>query len=217
MPYIRPLSPSYPSYYKSSLKKSDNEKISYLTECLKEKEEELNLLNKCLEEKENELKEYKNKNNKININNIKRVNNDENYLYEEIEKYQYEIERKNKEILLLKKRIRNLLIYLKKKDNNILILDNELRMYEKENEEIKMDNNYLIKENQKLEKINENLQSKTGNEYNNKNYFDQKRENENLRNRYNALFKELDDYRKKNAELTEELNNLKEEWDYTYQ
>ena len=67
LPYIRPLSPSYPSYYKSSLKKSDNEKISYLTECLKEKEEELNLLNKCLEEKENELKEYKNKNNKINI------------------------------------------------------------------------------------------------------------------------------------------------------
>ena len=138
-------------------------------------------------------------------------------MYEEIEKYEYEIERKNKEILLLKKRIRNLLIYLKKKDNNILILDNELRMYEKENEEIKMDNNYLIKENQKLEKINENLQSKTGNEYNNKNYIDQKRENENLRNRYNALFKELDDYRKKNAELTEELNNLKEEWDYTYQ
>ena len=110
------------------------------------------------------------------------------------------------------------MIYLKKKDNNILILDNELRMYEKENEEIKMDNNYLIKENQKLEKINDNLQSKSGNEkYSNKNYIDQKRENENLRNRYNALFKQLDDYRKRNAELTKELNNLKEDWNYTYQ
>ena len=110
------------------------------------------------------------------------------------------------------------MIYLKKKDNNILILDNELRMYEKENEEIKMDNNYLIKENQKLEKINDNLQSKSGNEkYSNKNCIDQKRENENLRNRYNALFKQLDDYRKRNAELTKELNNLKEDWNYTYQ
>ena len=65
VPYIRAASPSYPSYYKSNLTKSDNEKISFLTECLKEKEEELAILNKCLEEKENELKIYKGKNKKI--------------------------------------------------------------------------------------------------------------------------------------------------------
>ena len=74
MPYIPPPSPSYPSYYKSSLKKSENEKISFLTECLKEKEEELALLNKCLEEKENELKKYvetnKQKNGINTFNNI---------------------------------------------------------------------------------------------------------------------------------------------------
>ena len=217
------MSPSYPYYYRSNLKKSDQEKITFLTECLKEKEEELALLNKCLEEKENELKTYKNKNNKNN--NIKRINMNENNLYDQIEKYEYEIENKNKEILLLKKRIRNLLIYLKKKDSNILILDNELRILEKENEEIKIDNNNLIKENQKLEKIKNvnNILSKgerireTGDEKYNKYYIEQKIENENLRNRYNALFEELNDYRKKNAELTKELNNLKEDWKNMYQ
>ena len=236
MPNIRPASPSYPSYYKSSLSKTDNEKISYLTECLKEKEEELALLNKCLEEKENELNAIKNKNNqKTKINNIRKVNNkniDENKLFEQIESYEYEIERKNKEIILLKKRIKNLLIYLKKKDNNILILDNELRMYEKENEEIKIDHNNLIKENQRLEDININLlannlcicdtgiskcnHNKQPDEIN-KYYLEQKKETQNLRNRYNALFKDLEEYRKKNDELSNELKNLKEDWKFTNQ
>ena len=61
---------------------------------------------------------------------------------------------------MLKKRIKNLLIYLKRKDNNILILDNELRMFEKENEEMKMDNKSLKEENKKNGKIIENLLSK---------------------------------------------------------
>ena len=134
-------------------------------------------------------------NNKQNIE--KNIIIKETKLNEQIEEYEYEIEIKSKEILLLKKRIRNLLIYLKKKDNNILILDNELRIYEKENEEIKKDNNILIKENQKLEKINEQLLEQkdcicyTGIEKSNKVILEQKRENDNLRNRYNALIKEL--------------------------
>ena len=155
MPYIKPVSPSYRYYYKNSLSKYDSEKISYLTECLQEKEEELSILNKCLEEKEKELIKYKENNVQKNYknNNIKIINSkDENKLYEQIEKYGEEIERKNKEILILKKRIKNLLVYLKRKDNNILILDNELRMYEKENEEIKIDNNNLINEKKNWKK-----------------------------------------------------------------
>ena len=211
VPYIRAASPSYPSYYKSNLTKSDNEKISFLTECLKEKEEELAILNKCLEEKENELKIYKGKNKKVNIRIIN--DNEENQLYEKIEIYEYEIEQKTKEILMLKKRIRNLLIYLKRKDNNILILDNELRMFEKENEEIKLDNKKLTKENRKLENINQNLLSQKNYAYPNNNIItEQKRENENLRNRFDNLFNELDNYRKRNAELSKELKKLKDDW-----
>ena len=226
-PYIPPPSPSYPSYYKSSLKKSDNEKIAFLTECLKEKEEELALLNKCLEEKENELKKYLEKNiqkqginrinNNKNLSNINNTNNDENKLHEQIELYENEIERRNKEIILLKKRIRNLLLYLKRKDNNILILDNELRMYEKENEEIKIDNKNLTKENKKLEKINENLLAKKecicniGLEHCNNAVIEQKKEKEILRNRFDDLFNELDEYRKRNGELSKELKQLKED------
>ena len=151
--------------------------------------------------------------------NIKILNNkEENKLYEQIEIYGEEIERKNKEILILKKRINNLLIYLKRKDTNILILDNELKMYEKENEEIKIDNNNLINEKKKLEKINEILISKkenvleTGVEKSNKIILEQKKENETLRNRFDNLYKELDEYRKKNSELSKELRKIKEDF-----
>ena len=129
---------------------------------------------------------------------------------------------KNKEILLLKKRIKNLLIYLKRKDNNILILDNELRMFEKENEEMKIDNKSLMKENKKLEKVNENLLAKkecicnVGLEHCNKAVIEQKKENEILRNRFDDLFNELDEYRKRNGELTKELKKLKDDSKLVY-
>ena len=227
LPYIKPVSPSYRFYYRNNISKYDSEKISYLTECLQEKEEELIILNKCLEEKEKELLKYKEinlKKIKSNNTNIKIINNkEENKIYEQIEIYGEEIERKNKEILILKKRIKNLLIYLKRKDNNILILDNELKMYEKENEEIKIDNNNLINEKKKLEKINEILISKkenvleTGVEKCNKIILEQKKENEILKNRFDNLYKELNEYRKKNSQLSKELRKIKEEFnEYEY-
>ena len=123
---------------------------------------------------------------------------------------------------MLKKRIKNLLIYLKRKDNNILILDNELRMFEKENEEMKIDNKSLKEENKKNSKIIENLLAKreciceTGIEKSSKIIEDQKRENEKLRSRFDGLFKELDDYRKKNVELSKELEKLKDDSNYIY-
>ena len=79
------------------------------------------------------------------------------------------------------------------------------RNFEKENEEMKMDNKSLKEENKKNGKIIENLLSKreciceTGIEKSTKIIEDQKRENEKLRNRFDGLFKELDDYRKKNG------------------
>ena len=39
---------------------------------------------------------------------------------------------------------------------------------------------------------------------------EQKRENENLRNRFDNLFNELDNYRKRNAELSKELKDSAE-------
>ena len=51
----------------------------------------------------------------------------------------------------------------------------------------------------------------TGIGNNNKIILEQKKENESLRNRYDNLFKELDDYRKKNSELSNELRQIKQE------
>ena len=116
----------YSNYAEKSIKytnnkyssKDENEKIEYLNECLQEKEEELNYLTKCLEQKEKELKIYVEKNTKkvyINKSNDSNVTLKEKELYEQIEIYETEIENKNQEISLLKRRIRNLVIYLKRK------------------------------------------------------------------------------------------------------
>ena len=71
----------------------------------------------------------------------------------------------------------------------------------------------LTKENRKLENINQNLLSQKKYEYPNNNIItEQKRENENLRNRFDNLFNELDNYRKRNAELSKELKKLKDDW-----
>jgi hypothetical protein len=205
--------------------KDENEKIEYLNECLQEKEEELNYLNKCLEQKEKELKIYVEKNTKkvyMNKSNDTNVNLREKELYEQIEIYETEIENKNQEISLLKRRIRNLVIYLKRKDYNILRLDNELRIIEKENEEIRTDNEFLASENKKLEKINEKLLNKKeckcdiGIERYSEVVEQQKKENEDLRNRFNNLYKELDEYRKRNINLTDELNKLQKESSIIY-
>ena len=195
-------------------------KIKNLNECLQEKEEELNYLTKCLEQKEKELKIYVEKNTKkvyMNKSNDTNATLREKELYEQIEIYETEIENKNQEISLLKRRIRNLVIYLKRKDYNILRLDNELRIIEKENEEIRIDNEFLASENKKLEKINEKLLNKKeckcdiGIERYSEVVDQQKKENEDLRNRFNNLYKELDEYRKRNMNLTDELNKLQKE------
>ncbi len=68
---------------------------------------------------------------------------------------------------------------------------------------MKIDNNSLYTENKKLEKINENLLNKQqcicdiGLERYNVVVEQQKKDAENLRNRFNGLFKELEEYRKK--------------------
>ena len=205
--------------------KDENEKIEYLNECLQEKEDELNYLTKCLEQKEKELKIYVEKNSKKvykNKSNDTNVIIKEKELYEQIEIYETEIENKNKEISLLKRRIRNLVIYLKRKDYNILRLDNELRIIEKENEEIRIDNEFLANENKKLEKINERLLNKKecqcdiGIERYCEVVDKQKKENEDLRNRFNNLYKELDEYRRRNMTLTDELNKLQKESSIIY-
>ena len=204
------------------------DKISYLNECLQEKEEELKYLKNCLEQKEKELKfyiekntsqtkKYKNNIKTTNINNITTNYSKEKELYDQIEIYENHIENKNKEISILKKRIKTLVVYLKRKDNNILILDNELKIVEKQNEEILIDNNALTAENKKLEKINENLLNKKqctcdiGFERYNTVIQQQKRDGEKLRDRFNGLFNELNEYRKKNVDLSKELKKLEEE------
>ena len=89
-------------------------------------------------------------------------------------------------------------------------------------EEIKIDNEKLYEENQKLEKINENLLNKQkcicdiGLERYNLVIEQQKKDAENLRGRFNGLFKELEQYRKKNIELKNELKNLQEESNILY-
>ena len=59
-------------------------------------------------------------------NNIKTEERKEKELYEQIDIYHKEFESKNKEITILKKRILTLVAYLKRKDKNILILDNNI-------------------------------------------------------------------------------------------
>ena len=203
-------------------KKFDNsehkDKNSYLNECLREKEEELNYLKACLDQKEKELEIYVDKNKKTKIimsnrkaNNIKINDIKEKELYEQISIYEKEIECKNKEITILRKRILTLVIYLKRKDKNILILDNELKIVEKENEEMRVDNDALTIKNKTLEKINDNLLNKkkctcdVGLERYNIAFEQQKTDAEKLRNRFNGLFKELSEYRKKNVELNKEF------------
>ena len=211
------------------------DKIAYLNECLEEKEEELKFLKNYLEQKEKELKIYTSKNSsksksydkykylKNNKNAYKNTNNIttntfiEKELYENLEVYENEIEIKNKEIIILKKRIQTLILYLKRKERNILILDNELNIVEKQNEELLLDNNKLSIENKKLEKINDNLLNKKecicdiGLERYSIVVEQQKKDAENLRNRFNGLYKELNEYRKKNVELNKELKNLQVE------
>ena len=194
-----------------------------MNQCLRVKEEELNYLKACLEQKEKELEIYVDKNKKTKIiisnrkaNNIKTNDRKEKELYEQISIYEKEIECKNKEITILRKRILTLVIYLKRKDKNILILDNELKIFKKENEEMRIDNDVLTIENKKLEKIKDNLINKKkctcnlGLERYNTVLEQQKTDAEKLRNRFNGLFKELSEYRKKNIELNKELKKLQE-------
>ena len=111
----------------SDAKKYDNsenkDKNSYLNQCLREKEEELNYLKACIEQKEKELEIYVDKNKKTKIiisnrkaNNIKTNDRKEKELYEQISIYEKEIECKNKDITILRKRILTLVIYLKRKE-----------------------------------------------------------------------------------------------------
>ena len=51
-----------------------------------------------------------------------------------------------------------------------------------------------------------------GLEHCNKAVIEQKKENEILRNRFDDLFNELDEYRKRNGELTKELKKLNKKW-----
>ena len=82
---------------------------------------------------------------------------------------------------------------------------------------MRLDNDNLIAENKRLEYKNENLLKKkpSSPEIGLERYSDvverQKKEAENLRNRFNNLFTELNEYRKKNVELNKELKKLQEE------
>ena len=82
---------------------------------------------------------------------------------------------------------------------------------------MRIDNDVLTIENKKLKKINDNLLNKkkctcdVGLERYNIVLEQQKTDAEKLRNRFNGLFKELSEYRKKNVELNKELKKLQEE------
>ena len=82
---------------------------------------------------------------------------------------------------------------------------------------MRIDNDVLTIENKKLEKIKDNLINKkkctcnVGLERYNTVLEQQKTDAEKLRNRFNGLFKELSEYRKKNVELNKELKKIQEE------
>ena len=111
----------------------------------------------------------------------------ENDLNREIEKYKNELNEKNKEIIDLKKKVKNLTIYIQKKDQTLLLMDNQIKMVEEQNEQITSDYNNLINETNSL-----NL-------------------NCNKNSPFKDLIRELNEYRKVNLELNRELVKLREQ------
>ena len=118
-----------------------------------------------------------------------------------------QIEDKNKEIAALSKKIQKLILYMRRKDDNILILNEDVKMLEKENSDLKINNEFLVKDNQRILKLNT---GKISNKEIDNIIKEQKEETEILRKRFNNLYKEFNEYKKRNAEFLGDYKKIQD-------